>query len=245
MQSLDELGVVGGARHGGGARVRHVRQERAQGEHERALERLGGLQHGGAVGAPAQVGLVADEDDEVGAAGGGGRPQLGVGPGEVALAVVAHGDHRPGGGEVEEVLGVDGGHVLGVVAVGQPARRAGRRVARVVPALERGHEDRSAELWAMVPAKCAHGFHAIDPSGSWRAPASGVGTGPGRDSKASADGHRAGTWRSAGRNTRSVPSLACHDSPHSSVASVQLERRRTPGPNWNPNTSGASRPPCW
>ena len=48
------------------------------------------------------------------------------------------------------------GERLRVPDVAQMGDGTGGRVARVVPALERGHEDRPPELWAMVPAKCAH-----------------------------------------------------------------------------------------
>ena len=115
----------------------------------------------GAERPPLQLGLVADQEHEVVAGlGHRRRPQLDVGPLDLAApaADVVHGGTD--GGEVVELLGVDAGDLLGAEALGEPAHGARRGIAGVVPPLERAHQDGSPQLRAVDPVQVLHGHHA-------------------------------------------------------------------------------------
>ncbi len=91
---------------------------------------------------PAQLGLVAYGAHQImGAARYSGNVYAGGGPHDLAGVVVVDAHVRPGHGEVEEVLGVDGGDVLGLEVVAYIARCGGTRFTGVVPSLECGYED--------------------------------------------------------------------------------------------------------
>ena len=112
-QSLQQ-GVVGGEadeRHG--TRVRRIGEQGAEGEDHADAALARDVHDLAGEGAPFQLGLRADEDDDVPLEGRVGVVEEGVaGPGEIALVVGADGDGRAGAGEVVELLGLDVGEAL-------------------------------------------------------------------------------------------------------------------------------------
>ena len=118
-----------------------------------------------AVGAPPQLGLGADDEEDV-LLGAGDRAgvDLGGGPDDLPEAVVVQADLRARGGEVVELLGVDLGHEVGVPAVDEVARRRGGGVAGVVPALEGGDDDGLLQRGTGRPADVVH--RSTVPSGT-------------------------------------------------------------------------------
>ena len=140
--------VTGAARGQGEQEARLFRQEGAEGQHQAHLAATGELEHGPAVRLPAQVRLGRDPDDqvavEVARAGDGelhGRPH------DLALGLRAGPEPDVGTGlaEVVEGLGVDLGELLGAEGRRQVAGRRRRRLGGVVPAAERGDEDRPTQ----------------------------------------------------------------------------------------------------
>ena len=70
--------------------------------------------------------------------------------------VVVEADVGPGGREVEEVLGVDGGELLGLPAVAQVADGGRGGVAGVVPSLEGGQQHRAPQRRTGLPQHVVH-----------------------------------------------------------------------------------------
>src|SRR5439155_22997376 len=65
-------------------------------------------------------------------------------------------DGGPDRGEVVELLRVDPADLGRVEAVDEEPERRGRRLARVVPALEGADEQRALKLWALAPLDLVH-----------------------------------------------------------------------------------------
>src|SRR5690606_17338726 len=91
------------------------------------------------------------------AGGGGPGIDLGGRPHDRPVPVLVDADLGPGGGEVVELLRVQLRHRVEVPAVDEVAHRAARRVAGVVPPLERRDGHRLVELRADDPAHVLHG----------------------------------------------------------------------------------------
>src|SRR5688572_18878115 len=78
------------------------------------------------------------------------------GPLDYPRAAVDQTDRGAHGGEVEELLRIDVGHLVAAeVAQDQPERR-GCGLAGVVPAVEGAHHDRVSELGTALPADGIH-----------------------------------------------------------------------------------------
>ena len=75
-------------------------------------------------------------------------------------------DRRPDGREVEEVLGIDLGNLVAAEVAEDQAERRGGGLAGVVPAVERAHEDRVAQVRAALPANRIHPGSRY-PVGTW------------------------------------------------------------------------------
>jgi hypothetical protein len=121
--------------------------ERAQRDHHLDPERIGGGGDRLREGAPAQVGLGAVEEDEVAVgAGDADGDEVVLRPLDLAGLAFAEDDGRPRRLEVEVLLGVDLGDLLGVEAVDDRRQRGGGRRGGVVPAAEGADQDRRAEL---------------------------------------------------------------------------------------------------
>ena len=122
------------------------------------------LDHRVAVAAPAQRGLDALEHGQVAVGArdlGGG--DLGLGPLDLAHLAVGELHVGPHAGEVEELVGVDVGHVEVVEAGLDELRGGGRRVARVVPPAEGGHQDRLPQRGPRAPDQIGHHLHGRRP----------------------------------------------------------------------------------
>ena len=134
--------VVGGAEHRHRPGVGHLGQQGAEGDDRAGADGDGDTEHVVAERAPLQLGLDAGEQHHaVAVRGGGGLEDVG-GPLDAAAAVEVDADLGPGGGEVEEDLGVDVGEGPGAPLLDQVVDGGGGGVAGVVPAPERGDEDR-------------------------------------------------------------------------------------------------------
>ena len=167
LEAGDHLGLVGRADDRGGPGVRHLGQQRAEGEAEAGAVALGDLGELGAVGAPAQLRLGADDHEHVlVAAGDRAGVDLGGRPDDLAQTVVVESHLGSGGGEVVELLGVDVGHLVEVPAVDEVAGRGAGGVARVVPALEGGDDDGRLERGPGRPTDVDH--RSTVPSGTGR-----------------------------------------------------------------------------
>ena len=159
-QALDQRVVGGQAGDRDGARVRHVGEQRAQGDHHLHAQRLGQLHDHVAERAPAVGRLVPDEEDEVARrARDASLEQLGLGPGDLAAAPLGEADARAGGLEVEELLGVDAGEAAPLQGRADEADRGGGGVRGVVPALERADErGRAQGVRPAIPDQGRHRF---------------------------------------------------------------------------------------
>jgi hypothetical protein len=91
---------------------------------------------GGGEGAPEVVGLGADEEQGLVAGVVDRRPQLDAGPGEPGGHAVVDVHRRAARPVVEQHVGVEGGHGVGVEPVEQHLGGGGGGVAGVDPALE-------------------------------------------------------------------------------------------------------------
>src|SRR5581483_5446624 len=137
-----------------GPRVRHVREQRAERDHELDLELPRNVGDETAERAPAEVRLDAEHDDRVTTR----TRQRGVqervlGPLDLARVAVDERDRRPRRLEVVEVLGVDRRELdrgPRTREVGAGERGA---LAAVVPAAERGDHHGALERWARIDAK--------------------------------------------------------------------------------------------
>ena len=155
-QPLDQLLVVRRARHPDRPGVRRVGEQRAEGDDEPASERSGEVGDRLGVRPPPQLGLGRPEEDDV-ADVVGLRPGEGVlGPVDAAGHAFGEADMGAGLGEVVELLGVDGGERLASPLDEQVTDGAGRRFAGVVPALERGDEDRFVQVRVLEPPDVVH-----------------------------------------------------------------------------------------
>ena len=117
----------------------HVGQQGPQRADHFGVQYFGGMGNVVHEGPPPQLGFVADDADQVvvgighpGHVDRCGRPDD---PTSVVLVEVDAGACH---GEVEEVLGVDGGHVDGLVVVPDVTGGRGAGFAGIVPALEGG-----------------------------------------------------------------------------------------------------------
>ena len=137
--------------------MRDVGEERTEREEELDPELLADVDDLGAERAPLQARLDTEEHDHVAlAARDRRRVQLVGGPDDLARQAVGEAHLRTRGREVVELLGVDLGELAGRPVVAQKARRRGRGVGGVVPTLERGHQNRSFQLGAVVPVHVVH-----------------------------------------------------------------------------------------
>ena len=191
-----------------GPGVGHLGEQGAEGEDQAGVELLGHGHDLVAERAPPQLGLGAEQHHGVDArrrAGG----ELGGGPGDLARLAVDQADLRAGGGEVEELLGVDLGE-----AVGRPAVRAasGRPCVAASPASF--HPSKAAITTGVAqrgtarPADVLHGREATRPASGTSGPSTrrrsrpaGAGAGGGRrrgPPRPPAPG-RCGRWRSRRR----------------------------------------------
>ena len=122
--------------------MRHLGHQGTEQQHQAAAGLLGQAGDLGAERAPAELGLGADDQQGVaGVAGEGRGVDLGGRPADPAHPVVAELGLGPRRGEVEELLGVDLGHQLGVIAVDQVPDGAAGGVPGVVPTLEGDEHD--------------------------------------------------------------------------------------------------------
>ena len=129
--------------------MRHVGQQRAEGDNLFHPGHLGNMQHGSAVSAPAQVRLGAQPQNQVMVRlGAAQNRELGRGPDDFATSIVAvdplHG--RAMLGEHEELVGVERGDGRGGVEVAQELERVGGGFGGVVPAEEGEEQDRAAQI---------------------------------------------------------------------------------------------------
>jgi hypothetical protein len=142
--------------------VRHVGQQRAERHDELDAQRVAQVEDLAAEALPAEGRLGALQEHEVarGARHPGGV-DLHVGPVDRAGAPVEQPDLRPGGLEVEELLGIDAREAHRAERRADELERGGGGVAGVVPAREGAHEGRGAER--VGPALPDQGLHAGSP----------------------------------------------------------------------------------
>ena len=148
-EALDELRVARAAADGARARVRHIREQRAEGDDEVDLELLHEVDDQARERAPAQVRLDAEEQDDVTVeAIRTAVVEDGRGPVDPPREARLERDVRPGRLEVEEGLRVDLREALRVPELGEVAGGERGALAAVVPAPERGDHERPLELRA-------------------------------------------------------------------------------------------------
>src|SRR5512133_149696 len=139
-QALGQVTVAGRADHLDRPGVGDVGQQGAHRDQHLDPQAGGDLDDLGGEGPPAQVGLVpSDHDQVVVGRGQAGGAQLDGRPLDPPVAVDQ--PHRgPGGLEVVELLGVDGGEGLGRQGVPDRVQGGGGGLAGVVPAVEGGQQ---------------------------------------------------------------------------------------------------------
>ena len=143
---MDHVLVLGRRRDRHGPGVRHVREQRAEGDEGGDADRLGELQQLDGEGPPAHGRLDAVHQDDVAVGAGRRRQQDPRGrPADPAAAVVGH-DPGPVDLEVVVVLRVELRDRLGVPDLRQVVDRGRGRLTGVVPALEGSDHDRVAQL---------------------------------------------------------------------------------------------------
>ena len=148
-QARGQLGIVGAARQPDGPGVGHLGEQRAQGEDQRGPGAPGQLEHRRAVGAPLEMRLDGDPDDDVALELGGlGEGELGGRPDDLALGPGAGLEAHVGAGEAEVVklFRVDAGERPRRPELAQVAGGGGGGLGRVVPARERHDDDGPAQL---------------------------------------------------------------------------------------------------
>ena len=139
----------------------HVRQQRAERDHQLRADRLGQLDDQLRECAPAERGLAAGQQDQVaGRTRHAGLEELDGGPHDFPRIAIHERDPRPGGLEVIEVLGIDGREAPGFQRATDECDRRGRRVSSVVPALEPAHQGRGPQtVRSVLPAQWLHPIH--------------------------------------------------------------------------------------
>ena len=141
--SSPEVGVAGRGGQRDRAGVRDVGEQRAEHDHHADVELVGDVDELGDERPPADVRLDAPHQHDVAAPEHlPGHRDLRGRPGQVALAVGADAHERAVDLEVVVVLRVERGERLGAPDLLEVGDRAGRGVAGVVPALERGDHHR-------------------------------------------------------------------------------------------------------
>ena len=154
-EGADEVGVGGGAGDPHPARVRHVAEQRAEGDDHRAAGLVGDRHHRAAVGLPANVGLDAAQHHEV-AAAERGRVVVVRGPGDRAGDAVDELDLRPARLVVDVLVGVDCRRSAGRATSGRASRRRRwrRRRRRSSLRTRRRATDREARVSAPTRVRC-------------------------------------------------------------------------------------------
>ncbi len=131
--------------------MRRVGEQRADRHDQLSAELVAGSEHLGGELPPAHVGLdPADQDQVAVEVRRRGHRDPGARPGQPPVPVVVGPDDRPVDLEVVEVLGVDRADHAGVPHPHQVIDRRGRRLGRVVPALERRDDDRVDQVGGVV-----------------------------------------------------------------------------------------------
>ena len=133
--------------------VGHGRGDRPEADPLGDAEPMGEVDDRVGDGAPAVVGLRADEHEEV-AVGDAGPAEDELGPGQLREPAVDDLERRAAGAVVEERVGVEGGDDRRL-AGDLLERRRGRR-AGVHPAVEGGEEGRGDEVAGVVEGVQAH-----------------------------------------------------------------------------------------
>src|SRR5918996_3486466 len=141
-------GVVGGRdRHRYRTRVGHVGQQCSERDDAFDAELRCQAEQLGTEGPPPDVRLDAPDQDNVAArALRPGKRDTGSGPVQASHARLVHGDGRTVDLEVVVLLGVELGEGDGLPRHLEVLDDRGRRLARVVPSLERGHQDGVVQL---------------------------------------------------------------------------------------------------
>ena len=158
---MDERVVGGQARDRHRPRVRHVGQQRAEGDDELRAERLGEVddQRGRTCASASTARRPERGRGRAGRAGCARRRSRPRATRSRACGLDEL-DLRPRGLEVEEVLGVDAGEARGAERGAEELERRGGRVAGVVPAGEGAHESRGAQaVGAVLPDQRRHPDH--------------------------------------------------------------------------------------
>jgi hypothetical protein len=157
-QTLGQVAVAGRADHLDRPGVGDVGQQGAHCDQHLHAQAGGDLDDLGGEGPPAQVGLVPPDHDQVVLGGGqAGGAQLDGRPLDPPVAVDQ--PHRgPGGLEVVELLGVDGGERLGRQGVPDRVQGGGGGLAGVVPAVEGGQQHRPPEPGPTDQRRVVHDF---------------------------------------------------------------------------------------
>jgi hypothetical protein len=136
--------------------VRHVREERAERDHELDAELARQLDDLVAEGAPAQVRLDAEHEHRVALRAGDGRVvEDRVRPVDPARDALFECDMRPRRLEVVELFRIDVGEAPCLPRLGEEAGRQRSALSPVVPAPESPHEHGAAKGRAPLDAEMA------------------------------------------------------------------------------------------
>ena len=134
--------------------MRHVGEQRAEGDHHLDAEIPREVDDHPREGLPAEVRLDAEQQDDVAVEAGNRRVvEGGLRPLDVAGLPLDERDVRAGRLEVEEVLGLDLREALRLPDLGEVAARQRRALAAVVPAAEGGDQNRLAQVRPVGDAK--------------------------------------------------------------------------------------------
>ena len=142
-----------------GPRVRDVGEQRTEGERHADVESVGDTHDLLGEEPPAQRRLGAEHEQHVGA-GQRDRPDAHGGPDDRPVVLLVEAHLRADRGEVGEHVGIDLGQRRCSPRLDHRANGAGRGVAGVVPAGERGQQDRTRQTGLGDPANVL-GSHAV------------------------------------------------------------------------------------
>src|SRR2546428_134633 len=145
-EPFDQLRIGGTARHGRGPRVRHIREQRAERDHQLDAEVAREIDDHAGDRAPAKVRLDPEQQHRVSLQSGDRRMVEGVlRPFDVPRLPVDERDVRPGCLEVVEVLRLDLREAFRLPRLGEVAAGEGCALPAVVPPAERGDQNRRAQ----------------------------------------------------------------------------------------------------
>jgi aminoglycoside phosphotransferase (APT) family kinase protein len=157
VQADGDVGVECGAGYARGAGMRHVCEERAEGDDQAGADLAAEFDAASAELAPGEIGFDADADhDVVRTCGIARKVELVARPVDTAHSGALDGDLGPHFTEVIEPIGIDDGEAAGAKTFDEEARGVGSGAGGVIPAGEGHHQNGIMEFGQALDGECAH-----------------------------------------------------------------------------------------